>query len=181
MSDRLLSLLLFVLLLVALLPAGCTRPHRLDPKWSPLVEVVERPDLILSEGASTTVGTRVFVANLKGWLRRYPVGSVEREALLLHEREHALRQLRYGVGDWIARYLNDTAFMWREEQLGWAQELLHLRDNGRPVLPEAIAVALSEYQNFTGAMVAYPDALAWVGDVLSGRWSPPEALTALPE
>ena len=182
MTERLLSLLLLVLLLLVLLPAGCvTSPHRLDPKWSPLVEVVQRPDLVISSTASTTIGTRIYVADLDLWLQRYPPGSAEYTALLLHEREHSIRQHQLGVGEWLARYLRDTDFMWREEQLGWAHELTHLQSNGKPIFPRAIAAALSDYRNFTGAMVGYPDALDWVGGVLSGTWTPPEPLSAPPE
>ena len=163
--SRLLPLLLLVL-------AGCQRPYPLDERWRPLVEVVERPDLFVSDTVTTTIGTRIYVANLDLWLQRYPPGSVEQEALLLHEREHSIRQLEAGLGPWLARYLNDRDFMWREEQLGWALELRHLRDGGRPVVPAGIAFTLNGYQNLSGTMVGYDEALAWVEAVLSGSWSP---------
>ena len=162
-------------LLVLLLLAGCHRPYALDERWRPLVEVVERPDLLVSDSISTTLGTRVYVANLDDWLRRFPPESVEQEALLLHEREHAVRQLDAGLGAWLARYLNDCAFMWREEQLGWFLQLRHLRTAGRPVFPAVIALALSDYRNLSGPMVGYEEALAWVEAVLSGAWTPEDA------
>lgn len=163
--SRLLPLLLLVL-------AGCQRPYQLDERWRPLVEVVERPDLFVSDTVTTTIGTRIYVANLNLWLQRYPPGSVEQEALLLHEREHSIRQLEAGLGPWLARYLNDRDFMWREEQLGWALELRHLQDGGRPVVPAGVAFTLNGYQNLSGTMVGYDEALAWVEAVLSGSWSP---------
>ena len=81
-------------LMALLLLAGCQRPYALDERWRPLVAVVERPDLLVSDTVSTTLGTRVYVANLDGWLRRFPPDSVEQEALLLHERARAAHALR---------------------------------------------------------------------------------------
>ncbi len=162
-------------LMALLLLAGCQRPYALDERWRPLVAVVERPDLLVSDTVSTTLGTRVYVANLDGWLRRFPPDSVEQEALLLHEREHSVRQLEAGLGAWLARYLNDRAFMWREEQLGWFLQLRRLRDAGRPIVPAVVALALSDYRNLSGPMVGYEEALAWVEAVLSGAWTPEDA------
>lgn len=153
---------------------GCSGGvHRLDPRWAPLVEVVERPSLILSDEASSTLGNRVYVADLDAWLRRYPDGSVEQEALLLHEQEHALRQQATGLGRWLGRYLNDRAFMWQEEQRGWALELRHLQRHGRPIVRVGIASALHGYRNLAGRMVGFAEALAWIDAVLNGLWMPP--------
>lgn len=165
----------FALLLALLGLVGCQSPYPLDERWRPLVEVVERPDLLGAGSRTTTLGARLYVADLNAWLRRYPPGSVEQEALLLHEREHARRQLAQGLGPWLAGYLNDPDFMWREEQLGWALEIEHLRDRGGRVVPAAMAAALAGYRNLTGSMVGFSEALAFVRAVLRGTWSPEDA------
>lgn len=166
---------LVALLLLAL--AGCSaRTLALDERWRPLAEVVERPDLLISNGVATTLGARLYVADLRAFQARFPAGSVEREALLLHEQLHALRQQEAGLGPWLARYLRDGDFMWREEQLGWFLQLRHLQAHGRSLAPAAIAALLAGYRNLTGPMVAPLEGLAWVEEVLAGRWSPGAAL-----
>lgn len=157
---------------LAALLTGCQGPLALDERWRPLVEIVERPDLVFGGVTATTLGTRVYVPDLRAFRQQFPADSVEQEALLLHEREHAVRQLDAGLGPWLARYLNDRAFMWQEEQRGWFLQLRRLQQAGRPLYPEAIALALSGYQNLSGPMVGYAEALAWVDAVLAGRWSP---------
>lgn len=160
------------LLAAVLALASCHRPYALDERWRPLVEVVERPNVLVSNTIATTLGTRVYVANLPDWLERFPPGSPEQEAFLLHEREHARRQLAAGLGPWLARYLRDRDFMWREEQIGWALQLEHLRDHGRPLFPQVLAAALADYRNLTGRMVGFTEALAFVEAVLRGTWTP---------
>lgn len=161
-------------LVVLVFLAGCsTGVEHLDPRWAPLVEVVERPELGFADGASTTLGRRIYVVDLDDWRDRYPEGSVEREALLLHEQEHARRQLAAGLGRWLGRYLNDREFMWAEEQRGWALALRHLSRHGRPVYPDDVALSLHGYRNLAGRMVGYADALVFVRAVLAGTWSPP--------
>jgi len=158
-----------VVLCVLLLVGGCRASLPLEPRWRPLVEVVERPGLGSADPGVTTLGTRVYVRDLDAFAKRYPAGTPEREALLSHEREHARRQLALGLGSWLARYLSDAGFMWREEQVGWGLELRLLRESGRSPRPEAVALALSRYRNLSGRMVGYSQALAWVRDVLRGR------------
>ena len=161
-------------LLIAVALAGC-QPYTLEERWRPLEEVVERPALHASNTVSTTLGARIYVVDLGAWLKRFPPDSPEQEALLLHEREHAVRQLEAGLGSWLARYLNDRAFMWREEQVGWFLQLQRLRQAGRPVVPAVIAAVLADYRNLSGRMVDYGEALAWVQAVLSGAWTPENA------
>ena len=160
----------------ALLGAGCGHGvYTLEPRWAPLEGVVERPVLGLGDdGATTTIGSRCYVVDLDAWLRDFPPGSVEQEALLLHEREHAVRQRDAGVGAWLGRYLKDRAFMWREEQRGWALQLRRLREAGRSIDPVLVALALTSYRNFAGRMVGFPEGLAFVQSVLAGTWTPPE-------
>ena len=161
-------------LLLLLSLVGCSRDVlRLEPEWAPLVEVVERPGLVLTDETTTTLGTRLYVADLDAWERRHPAGSVERAALLLHEQEHARRQLATGLGRWLGRYLNDREFMWAEEQRSYALQLRHLVRNGRPVNATAVAATLHDYRNLEGRMVGFQDALRFVQAVLSGTWAPP--------
>ncbi len=159
--------------LAALPISGCVpTSYALPPEWAPLTEIVERPGFLLDSGATTTLGTHILVADLHAWQRRYPVGSAERDALLRHEREHAVRQQARGLGPWLRLYLNDRDFMWAEEQRGWYLELRRLQAAGRPVFPAEIALRLTRYRNLAGRMVSFPVALAWVQDVLAGRWTP---------
>lgn len=161
-----------LLMLFLFLLSGCQGPYRLESRWRPLVEVVERPDVFGLDPTATTLGTRIYVSSLRDFLRQFPAGSTEHEALLLHEREHAVRQLQAGLGAWLTRYLNDTEFMWSEEQAGWARQLTHLQAAGRQLDVQAIALTLSRYRNLSGPMVTLADALAWVREVLTGRWTP---------
>lgn len=148
---------------------GCSgEVLRLEPRWAPLVEVVERPALVLSDEVSTTLGNRIYVVDLDGWERRYPEGSPERDGLLLHEQEHARRQAAAGLGRWLVAYLDDPDVMWEEERRGWALELRHLQRSGRPVNQEKIAAILHGYRNLRGRMVSQPAALAFVRAVLAG-------------
>lgn len=154
--------------------SGCARTHQLDERWRPLLEVVERPDLpLLSPTATSTIGRRIYVVNLDEWLQRFPPGSVQYDALLLHEQEHARRELRMGVDRFLARYFHDPAFQWQEEQRGWYLQIRHLVRNGQSVDARVAATILSQYRNFQGPMVSFDDALAWVRAVLAGQWTPP--------
>ncbi len=148
--------------------------HRVDPRYAPVEAIVERPTLPgLSSTVATTIGTKVYVADLDGWLKRHPPGSATYDAVLLHEQVHARRQLAAGVDPWVQRYLHDRAFMWDEEQRGWYVQLQHLRQQGLGIDVQAVARNLSKYRNLTGPMVSYDDALAWTEAVLAGRWTPP--------
>lgn len=161
--------------LLALLLAACAKTHKLEERWRPLLEVVERPNLpLLSPTAATTIGQRIYVVDLDGFLRRFPPGSERYEALLLHEQEHARRELRMGVDHFLARYLHDPAFQWREEQRGWYLQLKHLQQSGESVDAHVAATLLSQYRNLVGPMVSFTDALAWVRAVLAGQWTPSE-------
>lgn len=160
MSPRLL------VALAALLLSGCERPYRLDERWRPLVEVVERPRALGGDVLATTIGTRVYVPDLDEWEEEFPEGSPQREALLLHEREHAVRQLRMGLGPWLARYLRDRRFMWQEEQRGWELQLRALMEAGAPFDMQGVALSLSRYRNLAGPMIDFAAALAWVQAVV---------------
>jgi hypothetical protein len=149
------------------------RSHALDARYAPLVAIVERDLPGVSDTAATTMGTKVYVADLDRWLRAHPPGSPMFEATMLHEQVHARRQAAAGVDAWIARYLRDRAFMWDEEQRGWYVELRYLVGHAQRVDAQAVARNLSKYSNLSGAMVSYDDALAWTRAVLASAWSPP--------
>lgn len=120
--------------------------------------------------AATTVGSTVYVQDLDDWRDRLETPRVR--ALLLHERVHAERQFERGTARWIWAYLTSREFAWREEQLGWYVQIQELRRGGETVSPEGIAKLLVSYRHPAGELVSYEEALAWVQDVLAGRWSP---------
>ncbi len=152
---------------------GCNT-FQLDEKWEPLVEMVERPALKNGDGITTTVGTRIYRADIDSYLEKNPPGSAQFDSLLYHEQIHSKRQLHTGLAVWLSRYGTDTAFMWKEEQLGYYAQIINLRKRGLTINIEGIARALSGYKNFRGAMVSYEDAIVWVRDVVGGRWKPAE-------
>lgn len=154
----------FLPLLLLVLLVGCGGPtYKLEDRWSPLKEVVENPDLAKT-GMTMTLGSTCRVWNLKEWLEDYQPGTVEYEALLMHEREHAVRQFAFPGGEyaWAALYGMDKDFRWQEEQVGWGKELTHLIHNGRMINAEAVAWILNrDYDGVTGHMVSFEDALKW--------------------
>lgn len=161
-----------VLSIVLMLTACSSREHDLDDVYAPLEQIRERPNLVLSETAITTIGESAYVVDLKDWLGRHPEGSLTYRAILLHEQEHSERQ-RGGVVGWIGRYITDKDFMWKEEQRGWHLELTTLRNGGANINVDGVANALSKYKTITGErMVSFADAKVWVTQVLSGQWVP---------
>lgn len=164
MRTKVQSFLTFVLL--ALL-AGCSTAD-LPAEFRPLTTLSEGNPL--GPAAATTVGSTVYVEDLGDWEGR--LGETRVRALLLHEREHSIRQHEQGVGLWLVHYLTSTSFAWREERLGWYVQIVTLRDGGEQVNPEGIAKILADYKHPMGKLVSYEEALAWVRDVLSGAWKP---------
>lgn len=168
---------LFLIFLV-----GC-KTYELGPEWKPLTTVIERPTLpFISDTATTTKGSHVYTTDLDAWLTKYPPGSVEFAALMMHEREHARRQFRYkdlpgeaALIVWIARYVSDAEFMWAEEQQGHYLAIKHLQANGLWTAQHTAAKAriLSRYRTLSGnAMVSEQEATVWIEQALSGDWSP---------
>lgn len=150
--------------------AGCSSPRSLplDREWRPLERVVEAGDRLLSRGVTVTLGKDACVADLDKWARLYPEGSIQRRAVLLHERCHAQRQLDAGLAPWLARYVADAAFRWREERLGWEQEVATLVRAGVRVDVEALSQILADDYVFFGArMVSRDEARAWLDEVIA--------------
>ena len=145
----------------------------LDKRWAPLEKIVERlPIPGMSNTAATTISPNVYVVDLDEWLAKHPPNQPLFDSIMLHEQLHALRQEKTGVDDWVDRYLIDREFMWAEEQLGWYEQIRHLRSRGQRLIPEAIAKNLSRYRNLRGSMISYEEALKWVQDVMASRWRP---------
>jgi len=150
--------------------------YALPAKYAPLEAIVERPAIPgLSSTAATTLSPYVYVVDLEDWLADHPVGTPVFDAVMLHEQVHARRQEAMGVDAWRSEYLMSREFMWAEEQLGWYVHIQRLKRASRGrIVEEAIARNLSKYRNLRGRMVDYDAALAWVKDVVAGRWRPPE-------
>lgn len=151
---------------------GETRPIEAD--YRPLVVLSERPDLVLSSTAITTVGTTAYVVDLDAWLTKHPPGSSTYHALMLHEQEHSKRQLDYGTLRWVGRYVNDASFMWAEEQRGYYHQIIALRNAGQFVNVDGLAAAMVKYKTVGGTpMVELEAAKVWIRQVLLGQWTPP--------
>lgn len=160
-----------LLVLIVLALAGCTgASHAVSEEYRPLKQVTE--SALRSGKYITTIGETTYVNNLDDWLERHPVGSPHYRAALRHESVHSKRQLDAGLAPWINQYLTDTAFMWEEEKRGWYEELQTLRASGFAINIDGVATSLSGYTNLKGQMVSREEALAWVNDVMSGRWRP---------
>lgn len=173
------------LLLVVLALAGC-KCQSIDGDYGPLTKICERPKLPYgSNTAYTTLGAHIYTTSLDTFNEDYPPGSPDLEALLRHERVHAKRQFHYqgmpgeiALWAWVARYVTDAKFMWREEQLGYYESIRHLQANGlwHNARTYAQAEAMHDtYKTIGGKhMVSFDDAVAWITDVLNGVWTPPQ-------
>jgi hypothetical protein len=154
---------LLVLLVFLLCFTGCLtgRTFELDPKWKPLVSVEEATDKIMPPQTTTTIGEHCYVSDLAQWLKDYPPGSIQQEALLRHEQLHAIRQLSYplGIETWLLKYISEPSFRWEEEKLGYEQEITWLVQHGVYVYPPLWASYMS---NNYSSMVSFEDAQAWV-------------------
>lgn len=157
------------LIVILTLLAGCSSPGvmKLDEEWRPLERIVEGPDKLLKPGQTTCLGTTLFVRDLADWVKLNPEGSVERKALLLHEQQHARRQIEYGLVPWLARYVGSPEFRWNEERIGWESEVVTLVRGGRQVDVEQFARILAdEYVHFGGRMISREDARLWLVSVI---------------
>lgn len=169
-------------LLAFALLAGCTCQS--IEGYPPLNEICERAKLPFGSNTSfTTVGTNVYTTDLEDFNRRYPVGSVQYEALMRHEQVHARRQFDYqdlpgemALWTWVSRYLSDARFMWREEQLAYYEEIVFLQIRGYWNSQSTFdqAKALSDmYKTASGEkMITFSEAATWINKVLAGDWKP---------
>lgn len=146
--------------------------YELDARWRPLERIQERLPLPGMSGTATTIAPVVYVQDLPAFLRRNPPGTPVFEALMTHEQLHARRQVAAGVDPWVQRYLQDTAFMWDEEQRGWYVQMIALQRAGLRLDVKAVARQLAGYRNLAGVMVSEAEAEKWALDVVQGRWQP---------
>lgn len=168
-----------LVLSILVMCAGCTNAptygstRDVEVEYRPLKVISERPDMILDSGAISTIGDTVYVVDLTDLLDSHPPGGVRYNALLLHEQEHSKRQKAANMVGWLARYLTNPKFMWKEEQRGWYLELRTLRNGGVNINVDAVAELLSSYKTIVGRrMVNFADAKIWVTQVLNGQWTP---------
>lgn len=157
----------FLILVGLLVGCGSSERLELEARWRPLEQIVEADLPLVPDTAITTIGARCYVVDLDEFLREHPPGSVEFDAIMLHEQVHARRQEDEGLGEWLARYLADQDFAWAEEQAGWAIELRHRRARGALEPAEHYAAILARYRNARGELVSYEAALAFVRAVLA--------------
>lgn len=152
------------LLLALVLLAGCNGLEvRLDPKFAPLTHLREVSDdmPLLGDGFVVTVYDTAYTKSIRDLLARNPVGSVEWDALFLHEQQHSIREYQDPL--FFFKYATSPSFRWEEEKIGWAAGLRHLVKNGRQVDVKACARSLAT--GYKG-MVSEEDAEAWVRSVV---------------
>lgn len=161
-----------LVLFVLLISPGCFgNSVKLDIQWSPLTSITEDSLKIIPTHTITTIGNNCYIRNLKDFYLDYPLGSVKYNAVLTHEREHAVREHAYslGVDAWLTKYMLDRNFRWDEEKAGWKLEILYLQSHGEFVDAKAMAADLNSNYRFGGRMVSYDEAYKWILDVLAGK------------
>ena len=139
---------------LALLLAGCATPGL----PAPLLRVAEVPGL----GADrlVTVGTTLLAEDWGRWQAAHPEPWLT--AVLLHEAEHARRQIAAGLGTWLLRYALEPGFAWAEERLGWEVELRYLAQHGVRVPPEQVVAWLMAYGPWPyGRIASEAEVWAW--------------------
>lgn len=152
--------------LLCLVFAACTsREIRLGSEFAPLERVQEVSDNLMPPHSVTTIFSSACVPDLKTFEADYPPGP-RRDALLLHERLHAIHQYADPV-TFFVRYKTNTAFRWREESEAWRIEILHNAAHGYTMDPDTVASFLSG--PVYDGMVSYSNAVAWVISVEARR------------
>lgn len=155
---RALLVAVLAVLLVELGACGPSSHYPLDPKFSPLREVVQVPSI--RPGVVSTVYAESWTRSIQDLLDSYAPGSVEWDALFFHERVHSVRE--FDNRAYLDQYAVDAGFRWQEEQLGYATEIRYRLEHGVAINPAWYASVLSS--NYQG-MVSYQVALAWVDGV----------------
>jgi hypothetical protein len=141
-------------ILATILSIGCgQRSVALDPEWRPLEKVVEAS--WVQDGMMTTIAPIVYVRHFED----IPWGF-EFDAILVHERVHAVRQIDQGVG-FYRDYAAFPSVRWAEEKLAWSAEIAYRKAKGRRPDDEWCQHrALMASQNYA-RMVDPEVALAW--------------------
>jgi hypothetical protein len=161
-----------ILLITLILCPGCFGSTlKLEPQFSPLTEIVEAPGKVIPSHTITTIDETSYVTSLPAFLADYPPGSIQYTAILMHEREHVIRENAFpgGTPAWLAKYLADRSFRWQEEKAGWKIEILYNYQHGMFIDAAEIAAALNQNYRFGGRMVSYAEAYQWVLDVMTGK------------
>lgn len=122
--------------------AGCGTTHALEDRWLPLEEIVERPG---NDAWASTIGKRIYVANLEKLFERNPEGSIQLESLLSHELVHSWRQHQMSVNRWLIKYITNKEFRLREEAMAY---YIDYRLEGRGV--DQIVNSLLKYRPSMG-------------------------------
>jgi hypothetical protein len=151
---------------------GCSflKVAKVHQKWMPITEVIEPPvSFFIPKGMTVTIGTRLYVRNLKNWKKDHPKDSDSYNDCLSHEHIHASRQAKVGLLVWLFRYILDQKFKLYEEQLGYYISIRRRVDRGEPVNPKSIAESMSK--NYFG-MITHKKAEEWVNQVIKGTWQP---------
>lgn len=153
-----------VAFLLLALGIGCQSPEviELDARFMPLQRLRQAQVPGLGEGMVATIYTEVLTRDLGALLDAYPQGSVELEALLLHEREHSFREFANPL--FLGEYAASSAIRWREEKIGWGKEIEVLRAHGKAIDAEWVAQTLAgpAYRGMTDIETAR----AWVQEQL---------------
>jgi hypothetical protein len=166
------------ILVLSILCAGCSSASfDLDPKWSPLTIILEKPyiaNLVADKTMITTIGDTLYVYDLKAFLKNHPKDSMSFNRIMTHERVHAIRQTSgipfLGKVWWILKYLLSADFMWDEERVALYFEYKHSIRRA----PAGDAKAFSEQYHsiFFVPMVPYDDALLWITQTQNNSWKP---------
>lgn len=137
---------------------------KLDKKWLPLTHVCQR---IYKTNSLWAFSPYVFVDDIKAWKDQE---KIHREADLVHERVHAIRQDEVGIFMYMLHYKTNPKFRLQEEKLAYYIGMRHYMRHGHPVDTAYYANALSS-DTYEG-MISYDEAKKWVEDVVSGAYNP---------
>lgn len=161
-----------ILFFILMLMPGCFgKTLVLDKQFAPLTQVIEAPDNVIPSHTITTIDETSYVRDLNVFLHDYPLGSVGFTAVLMHEREHVIRENAFigGTPAWLTLYIADRNFRWTEEKAGWKIEILYNTQHGANVNAAVLANVLNTNYDMGGRMVSYENAYNWILDVLAGK------------
>jgi len=163
------------ILYLSILFCGCQAPTTLElnPKFRPIEKIVQTPNdpFLTSDSVITTKLNECYVRNLGAFLSDTPEGSPEFEAVLLHEKSHALRHLELGFDNFQKYYNTDLHFRWAEESAGWKIQIECLLSKGVKIDEVWIANFLANNPAYH-SMVEYTYALEWVGQIVRNYSKP---------
>lgn len=146
--------------LLVLAACGVAPDHiNLDERWRPLLRV-ERASWVPS-GAAQTASPVVYVGDLEAFVRQ---SIAQQNALLAHERVHAISQEAIGLARYQRDYANVAQFRRDEERAGWREQIRWLVRAGE--IPNPYTIADFMATRYQGAF-QYDSSLAWVSSEIS--------------